>query len=565
MEVINQFIATYQQERSQWEHLKDRAVEICNKVLEETAVMGNVTGRVKAEDSLKKKLENRMPDKKYRDQNSIMNDQLDFVGLRIALYFPQQKQDVIRMLKERFHYESTRPFDRNWQPDEPGIYQNLFGQYVADHVWVFLHEKDRERVGKHAGYKFEIQIRSVLMDAWAGISHDLEYKALSGDPSGTELKLLDALKGHVEVGELMLEQLHRVHRRRIETENEPIPSSRELGEILIDSVPDNQISKANMGDLHMLLVVLRGIGFDTPRGFRDLLRKQETKKNLGDDLAQFRREFQPVPTTVVFCLLQKILPNLSAQEQQFREVAVTVRMSQNRAWFDSRYWQPLIWLSHELVSSPELSKKPLTGSQVRKYAHLWGAEHYFRSQTPIIRNDDYVIDCLSRTCDRSAPGIEFVAELCVLGLGPTATGYVEEPDDNNDHHEDRFQVIATAMRRAYAADSRAWIQAIYDYSVSLPDYGTTKTYKFFHSADVGIWLMSLGEGNLLKGLLEDWPLKGRPFSGTNKSFEDICNLAEKLQNGAMLRLLKGEINGFHVLDIQLLEGYRDNKEFGQYK
>jgi ppGpp synthetase/RelA/SpoT-type nucleotidyltranferase len=560
MDVIDKFIVTYQQERSQWERLKDCAIEICNDGLEGIGVMGNVTGRVKSEDSLKKKLESRKLFKEYRDQNSIMNDQLDFVGLRIALYFPHQKQDVIQMLKDKFHYEFMRPFDRNWKPFEPGIYQNLFGQYVADHVWVCLHENDRGGVEKHSSHKFEIQLRSVLMDAWAGISHDLEYKALSGDPTGTELKLLDALKGHVEVGELMLEQLHRVHRRRVETENEPILSSREVGEILVDYVPENQVSKANMGELDSLLVVLRGIGANTPWGFRDLLRKHEIKKKLGASMERFQRDFQPVPTTVVFCLLEMVLPNLSTQEQQFREVTATIRMSQDRAWYDSRYWQPLIWLSRELVSSAETSSMSLTASQVHKYAHIWGAEHYVRSQTPITLDDDCVIDCLSRTHERSAPGIEFVAELCILGLAPTAPEYMEEHDED-DNQDDRFQVIAAAMRRAYDTDAQAWTQAIYDYSVSLRDYGTISTYKFFHSADVCLWLMSLDESDLLVGLLKDWPLKGRPYSGTNESLEEICDLAEKLQNRAMIGLLKGEINGFHMLDMQLLEGYRDNKEF----
>jgi ppGpp synthetase/RelA/SpoT-type nucleotidyltranferase len=524
--------------------------------------MGNVTGRVKKADSLKRKLESRKPFKEYRDQNSIMNDQLDFVGLRIALYFPQQKQDVIQMLKDKFHYESMRPFDRNWKPDEPGIYQNLFGQYVADHVWVCLHENDRGGVGKHSGHKFEIQLRSVLMDAWAGISHELEYKALSGDPTGTELKLLDALKGHVEVGELMLEQLYRVHLRRVETEDEPILSSREVGEILVDSMPEDQIYKANIGDLDTLLVLLRGIGADTPRGLRKLLQKHEIKK-LGASLERFQHDFQPVPTTVVFCLLEQVLPNLSTQEQRFREVASTIRMSQNRPWYDSRYWQPLIWLSRELVSSPEIPGMPLTASQVHKYAHIWGAEHYVRSQTPITLEDDCVIDCLSRNPEPSAPGIEFVAELCILGLAPTAPEYVEERDED-DNQDDRFQVIGAAMQRAYTTYSQAWTQAFYDYSVSLRDYGTINTYTFFHSVDVCLWLMSLDEKDLLIKLLKDWPLKGRPYSGTNESLEEVCDLAEKLQNRAVIRLLKGEISGFHMLDLQLLEGYRDNREFVQY-
>jgi len=121
---------------------------------------------------------------------------------------------------------------------------------------------------KHAGYRFEIQLRSVLMDAWAGISQDLEYKALSGELTIPEHKLLDAIKGHVEVGGLMLEQLHRVHRKRVETENERITTARELGEVLVDSVPDSQLAKIEIGDLEALLTGLRVVESDTPAGLQ---------------------------------------------------------------------------------------------------------------------------------------------------------------------------------------------------------------------------------------------------------------------------------------------------------
>jgi ppGpp synthetase/RelA/SpoT-type nucleotidyltranferase len=560
MDLIDDFMGLYEEEGDQWTKLKDCAMRICKKGLQEIGVMGNVTARVKAVESLKKP-NDRNIFKEYRDQASIIDDGLDFVGLRIALYFPQEKQDVIQMLKNKFYYDYMRPFDRDWKPDEPGIYQYLFGNYVADHMWVYFHEDDREGVGKYSSHKFEIQLESVLIDAWAGISHDLEYKTFSGDPTRTKLKLLDALKGYIEIGELILEQLYRVYCRRVETENELILSSRELGEILFDSVPENQISKAKMGELDTLLEVLRGMGVATPRGFRGLLRKHSINKNLGGALELFQRDFQPMPITVVFCLLEKILPDFSTERQQFCEIATAIRVSQNRVWYDSRYWQPLIWLSRELVSSSKGLNSSLTASQAYKYAQTWGVEHYVRSQTPITLDEDCVIDCLSRTSERSAPGIEFIAELCILGIAPTVPEYMQEREDGDE--DDRFQIIATAMQLAYVTGPQVWARAIYNYSVLLRDSDILSTYNFFHSADVTLWLMRLGEQDIFIKLLKNWPLKSRSYIRTDDSVEAICDLAERLGNEEIIQLLNGEIKGFHSLDVRFLEGFKDDRDFKQ--
>ncbi|KAI0440245.1 hypothetical protein F4803DRAFT_527997 [Xylaria telfairii] len=553
MDIIDNFITIYHRERDEWGQLKDTAINICIAGLRDIGVAGNVTGRVKTGDSLVKKLRKRGSIKAYRDHKAIMDDQLDFVGLRIALYFPDQKEYVIRMLKDKFLYQSMRPFERDWKPHEPGIYQNMFGQYTADHVWVCLHEENRSPAGKYAKCRFEIQLRSVLMDAWAGISHDLEYKALSGDLTVTELKLLDALKGHVEVGEMMLEQLHRVHRKRIDTENETINSPRELGEILVDSIPDSQLANTQIGDLDALLVVLKAMNADTSRGFRALLSRLDVKAQLREDVERWQRQFQPVPATVASYLVEKMLPHLSTQRDKFCAIAFRVRNLRPRAWYDSRYWQPLLWLSRELMRSQELPHLSFKDSHIRKYVHIWCAEFYLRTTVPDTNDDTCVAECLSRTQECSAPGLQFLAELCVLGLAPTAPEYVEEHDEP-DYQDDRFEVVASFMIHTYSSDPKAWLQGIYDFGQSLYDLDVSATDKFFRSTDIALWLMSLHEKDLLGLLLRYWPFHDRLYGVHNHERQEFCAKLSKLTEShrcqEILRPLEGDEKGYHMLDVE---------------
>ncbi|KAF4422200.1 hypothetical protein F53441_14304 [Fusarium austroafricanum] len=474
MDVIDNFIAKFQHERDQWEQLKDHAIEICKDTLRDIQTIGIVTGRVKTSESLRKKLIARNAGKRYLGEDSILKDQLDFVGLRIALYFPSQKQDIFNHLQETFHYESLRPFDRDWKPREPGIYQNLFGQYVADHLWVSLRTQDQGLAGPHAKQPFEIQLRSVLMDAWAGISHDLQYKALSGHLTGTELKLLDALKGHVEVGELMLEQLYQAHRKRIETEKEPIPSVQDLRYIILDSIPGNQASGLRLGDLDALILVLRCLQCANPHTVRVLLHEY-TKVNLRLQLDTFERTFDPLPGTVVFFLLEKLLPHVESQGQSFLQVAEVIRARQEPR------------------------------------------------------------------------GVEFLAELSFLGLGPTVPEYMEVHDAG--HEDNRFDVIAKVLLLIYDKHPEEWIEAISDYEMSLCEVDTAITYRFFHLVDVATWLMSIRAGDLLSRLLDNWPLNDHADIWERPSLQGILRAADRVPGGLLAQFLRGEKEGFHMLKI----------------
>ncbi|KAK4215123.1 hypothetical protein QBC37DRAFT_386513 [Rhypophila decipiens] len=568
MDVIDSFLKKFEHERPEWELLRTHAVKICTAGLESIGVQGIITSRVKTDASLRKKLRARHTTmRQYQNEKSIMDDQMDFVGLRIALYFPNQKREVIDMLKDKFQYDAVRPFDRNWKPDEPGLYEHLFGQYVADHIWVHLRPEDQRAatgtVGKYASYQLEIQLRSVLMDAWAGISQDLEYKALSGALTITEHKLLDAIKGHVEVGELMLEQLHRVHRRRIETENERIRTTRELLETLVDSIPESQMTGLDLSGLDPLLVALQGIKADTPGCLRAILERLEVKTQLRRNLDQWQRDFHPVPGTLPFYLIEKMFPNMGTEKEKFVEAVYRIREGRPRKRWDSRYWQPLLWLSQELLKTFSLPETEISLNTlhnlhaVRRYAHIWCAEFYLNTQTASLPDDTCIINYLSQSRERLAPGVEFVAELCLMGLAPTEPRYMaprqagssstankdaatnQSADNEPEEEDDRFQVVASVMQRGYTTQPQAWTDAVHDFCQSLPTAQEEHKQKFLRSAEITLWLMKVGEEHVLAEFLGNWPYKGRPFNvpERDRCWAKLGRVAQKYEDEQMLNLL----------------------------
>ena len=77
-------------------------LKICKEMLKKRNVEANVTGRVKSKDSLMKKLYCWHSTSNFSNRQAILNNRLDFVGLRISLYFPDEKAKVIEMIEETF-------------------------------------------------------------------------------------------------------------------------------------------------------------------------------------------------------------------------------------------------------------------------------------------------------------------------------------------------------------------------------------------------------------------------------------------------------------------------------
>ena len=163
--------------------------------------------RVKTEKSLQDKIKKMQRSGKCQTLESIQNIRWDIAGTRVCLYFPSQVTQVRSFIEQHKLFEVI-PHNSN-QPAKPfrerahkmsdqdtGPYEERMGYYEADHYWIRLRKGEsevKEKLPEYDGEEIEIQVRLVLMDAWAEIRHDLEYKHILGYPGEDELRVLDAI------------------------------------------------------------------------------------------------------------------------------------------------------------------------------------------------------------------------------------------------------------------------------------------------------------------------------------------------------------------------------------
>jgi len=135
-----------------------------------------VYGRVKSFESFYEKI-----DTKNYGEPFVQTE--DFVGLRIILYFPNDILVVEKLLNDTFIVEQSED-----KSDKLEI--NEFG-YRSHHCIIKI-DPDWAKTPNYRelhNIKSEIQIRTVLMHAWAEIEHKLQYKNKKQVPSQLKRKL----------------------------------------------------------------------------------------------------------------------------------------------------------------------------------------------------------------------------------------------------------------------------------------------------------------------------------------------------------------------------------------
>lgn len=255
-----------------------------------------VTSRVKAVDSLRKRLYEKVEKINHHHQtlqkqelsdadsssNQMLSDSscswsiwglpkwdFDLFGLRIALYFPEQRREVLELFdhKETAQFErkgkesmengkvnyayiddrdgansdtdgnnalNSRPFNRSVNAkdtitDHQGAVERRFRGYTEELRYVSFTSKQEHLPKPFDELWVEVQVRSVMMDAYTNISHGLEYKALTGILSDEEIQVLESINGLAQTGEVLLQHLQHIHQERVRSDqnyleyNEIIP------------------------------------------------------------------------------------------------------------------------------------------------------------------------------------------------------------------------------------------------------------------------------------------------------------------------------------------------------
>lgn len=150
-----------------YDKLSIKAESLVRDLVEKNKIsVKSIRGRTKDLESLERKIET----KNYK--YSSLNEITDLSGVRVITYYSDDVYRVEDIIKKNFKIDSFNSIDK-----AKILEYDRFG-YLSLHYVVELTDEQCERLDLMdlRGYKFEIQIRSILQDAWAEIEHDLGYK-----------------------------------------------------------------------------------------------------------------------------------------------------------------------------------------------------------------------------------------------------------------------------------------------------------------------------------------------------------------------------------------------------
>ena len=148
--------------------------------------ISSIKSRLKSPASIREKLNRRSIDVTVENIESCLND---VAGVRVVCAFPEDVRTIAKALLKQDDVELIERKDYILNPKENG-YRSL---HLIVAVPIYLaHEKRKMRV--------EIQLRTIAMDFWASLEHQLRYKkdVLFTDEMAKELKFCADLSAELD-------------------------------------------------------------------------------------------------------------------------------------------------------------------------------------------------------------------------------------------------------------------------------------------------------------------------------------------------------------------------------
>lgn len=263
MEIINEYIKEYGERYEHYKKLAEYCYELCQRQMDENGIRSVVSSRVKPIKSLRNKAIQRNKVVGFRTKEDIHNDIRDKVGIRVALYFPHDIEEVEKIIYSLF--EIVDPPARF--ANSSLKYDQRFAGYRAYHYKVKLKNNSSFKDEIYGDEVIEIQVASMLMHSWAEVEHDLAYKAPKGGISELEYALLAQLNGLMHTGEAILEQLKIAMEKRIADNERKFLNHYELAAFIYTNVSDKikeNINTPTLGKVDILFHLLKKLDENTP-------------------------------------------------------------------------------------------------------------------------------------------------------------------------------------------------------------------------------------------------------------------------------------------------------------
>jgi ppGpp synthetase/RelA/SpoT-type nucleotidyltranferase len=188
-----EFRLYYDHNRQRFLDAKSRCISVISALVRQSDIgeLTKIEGRIKDKDECIKKFHRKYQGKlESAEQPYSIKDYIsDLIGIRIVCLYEDQIVQVAELLQSHF-----KIIDVTDKISEVESTEDSFG-YKGLHIDLTLNEEliAEEQYRPFAGLCFEVQIRSLIQDAWSVLDHKIKYKKSIPNNLRRRINVLSAL------------------------------------------------------------------------------------------------------------------------------------------------------------------------------------------------------------------------------------------------------------------------------------------------------------------------------------------------------------------------------------
>ena len=257
---------------------------IVSSVLEEAGIETHtITGRIKNREESVRKFTRKYQDKLEAGQTpyEIKNYINDLIGLRIVLLYETDIDKVGELLQQEFTV-----LDKTDKSRQLAETENAFG-YKGLHLDLTFSEA-RAAMREYSPYldfSFEVQIRTIIQDAWSVLDHKIKYK--KAIPSYLERRI-NSLAALFEIADQEFLNIHLANQEEEEKARTQSPSQENINAFSFARILEQTMPQLQADKTHIPEMVDHILSFGD-LGYKEL--KEMITQNM-DIVSQFITEIQ---------------------------------------------------------------------------------------------------------------------------------------------------------------------------------------------------------------------------------------------------------------------------------
>ncbi len=196
-------LSYYEKNQKKYNKILAALSQRIDSILAGSACNAQIKGRIKSFDAFYRKLLARS--QKVSISNPFEHI-TDIVGMRIVVPFIEDLESVENIILKNFEIIETEYKSRELTIREFG--------YDSIHILISLPEDIAKKYKLSDSIKIEIQLRTILQDAWAEVEHELIYKTTIDKVEDTIRRKMIALNATLSLADITFQEIREYQRKR---------------------------------------------------------------------------------------------------------------------------------------------------------------------------------------------------------------------------------------------------------------------------------------------------------------------------------------------------------------